>query len=244
VVNTTTTGSSGKITIAHEEFTTTPAPQTGATLSHGGKFTVVQAITADNGHITKYTTKKMKLPTAGANTTIREITGIATNAEEADWKNTIVETDGVTHTIDFSVDAAALREDLEELISEGLAAANTALTYKGTISSYAALSTKTNVEIGDVWMLSAEDGSYKVGDLFIATVKENGSHTGGVINSGDVAWTYVPSGDELNTDTLFYGDVTVTAGTAAEGGKVTYDLKASANADGVTPSMPSGHETL
>lgn len=62
VVTTTTAGSSGKITVAHEEFTTTPAPQNGATLSHGGKFTVVQAITADNGHITGYETKEWTLP--------------------------------------------------------------------------------------------------------------------------------------------------------------------------------------
>ena len=62
VVTTTTTGSSGKITVKHEDFTTTPAPQTGATLSHGGKFTVVQAITADNGHITGYETKEWTLP--------------------------------------------------------------------------------------------------------------------------------------------------------------------------------------
>lgn len=242
----TVSAASDVITYAHKTITTTDddLTNTEVSLNHGGTFDVITAVEADNGHITKYTTKKMKLPEVGANTSIREITGIATTNAEADWKNTIVETDGTTHTVDFSVDAAALREGLEELISEGLAAANTALTYKGTVSTYAGLSTKTNVEIGDVWMLSAADGSYKVGDLFIATVKENGSHTGGVINSGDVAWTYVPSGDELNTDTLFYGDVTVTAGTAAEGGKVTYDLKASANADGVTPSMPSGHETL
>lgn len=62
VVTTTTTGSAGKITVKHEDFTTTPAPQTSATLSHGGKFTVVQAITADNGHVTGYETKEWTLP--------------------------------------------------------------------------------------------------------------------------------------------------------------------------------------
>ena len=235
------------ITYAHKTITTTDDDLTATevSLDHGGTFDVITAVEADNGHITKYTTKKMKLPTVGANTSIKEIAGVASTAEEADWKNTIKETDGKEFIIDFSVDAAALKSDLEKQISDGLAAANTALTYQGTISTYADLATKTNVEIGDVWMLSSEDGNYKVGDLFIATVKEGGSHTDGVIKSGDVAWTYVPAGDELNTDTLFYGDVTVTAGSAT-GGSVAYTLKAKRGADdsGKTPAVPSENEVL
>ena len=62
VVTTSTTGSAGVITVSHEEFTTTPASQVAGTLSHGGKFTVVQAITADNGHVTGYETKEWTLP--------------------------------------------------------------------------------------------------------------------------------------------------------------------------------------
>ena len=62
VVTTSTTGSAGVITVAHEAFTTTPDPKAAGTLSHGGKFTVVQAITADNGHVTGYETKEWTLP--------------------------------------------------------------------------------------------------------------------------------------------------------------------------------------
>lgn len=62
VVTTSTTGSAGVITVAHEAFTTTPDAQVAGTLSHGGKFTVVQAITADNGHVTGYETKEWTLP--------------------------------------------------------------------------------------------------------------------------------------------------------------------------------------
>ena len=136
---------------------------------------------------------------------------------------------------------------MEKKISDGLAAANTALTYKGTISTYSDLSSKTNVEIGDVWMLSAKSGTYEIGDLFIATVKNGGTHTGGVIATGSVEWTYVPSGDELNTDTLFYGDVTITPGTdGSNGGSVTYELKASLGADdgGTPPAVPTNNENL
>lgn len=61
-VTTTTAGTAGKITVKHADFTTTPDPQAAGTLSHGGKFTVVQAITADNGHVTGYETKEWTLP--------------------------------------------------------------------------------------------------------------------------------------------------------------------------------------
>jgi hypothetical protein len=100
----------------------------------------------------------------------------------------------------------------------------------------------SNVEIGDVYMLDSADGSRKQGDLFIATA-ENGNHTGGVIANGKVVWTYVPSGDELNTDTLFYGDVTVTAGNGT-GGSVAYALKAKRGAEGDNPAVPTENENL
>lgn len=61
-VTTTTEGSSGTITVDHASITTTPTTVTAGTLSHSGKFTVVQAITADNGHVTGYETKEWTLP--------------------------------------------------------------------------------------------------------------------------------------------------------------------------------------
>ena len=227
------------VTYTHATVNTTQdAASTATALTHGGTVDVVTGVTTDNGHVTKVTTKKYQLP---ADTSIKQINGVG----DTDWKNEIEETTGgKKFTIDFSTDAAKLKTDLEKQITDGLAAANTALTYKGGIATYEALGTKTNVEVGDVYLLTAKDGNYKSGDMFIAVAGTGATVTNGVI-SGTVEWTHVPSGDELNTDTLFKGDVTVTTG--GEGtGKVEYAWSASRGADndGKTPAMPSGHEDL
>ena len=226
------------VTYAHATVSTTADTATKADgLTHNGTFDVVTGVTTDNGHVTKVTTKKYQLPT---DIHIKQVNDLG------NWKDEIEETNGGKFTIDFSSEAKALEDDLREEISKQLAAVNTALTYKGTISIYSALATKTNVEIGDVYLLSAKDGNYKLGDMFIATVKDGGSHTGGVIKAGDVKWEHVPSGDELNTDTLFKGDVTVTTG-GENTGKIEYAWSAVLGADdddGKTPVMPSGHEDL
>ena len=226
------------VTYTHATVNTTQdAASTATALTHGGTVDVVTGVTTDNGHVTKVTTKKYQLP---ADTSIKQINGVG----GTDWTNEIEETGGKKFTIDFSTDAAKLRTDLEKQITDGLAAANTALTYKGGIATYEALETKTNVEVGDVYLLTAKDGNYKSGDMFIAVAGEGATVTNGVI-SGAVEWTHVPSGDELNTDTLFKGDVTVTTG--GEGtGNVKYAWSASRGADndGKTPAMPEGHEDL
>ena len=72
-----------------------------------------------------------------------------------------------------------------------------AMTYKGTAfgtgATVAALPT-TGVKIGDAYLASADNGSYKKGDLLIAT----GTETDGVITSG-LDWTVVPSGSDTDT---------------------------------------------
>ena len=206
-------------------------------LSPGQTIDVIGRINTDNGHVTEIITGVFRLPD---DTSIKQINSVG----DTDWQNEIEETDGKKFTIDFSTDAAKLKTDLEKQITDGLAAANTALTYKGGISSYSALELKTNVEVGDVYLLTSPDQTYKTGDLFIAVAGEGATVTNGVI-SGAVEWTHVPSGDELNTDTLFKGDVTVTTG--GEGtGNVKYAWSASRGADndGKTPAMPEGHEDL
>lgn len=229
------------ITFAHATINTTADTATdAAVLTHGATVDVVTGVEANNGHVTKVTTKKYTLP---ADTSIDRIEGTATTPEEADWKVVIHENIGQKKfDIDFSQDAAKLKSDLQKEIADGLAAANTALTYKGTIPKESNLPT-SNVEIGDVYMLDSEDGNYKVGDLFIATAESDSDHTGGVIADGKIEWTYVPSGNELNTDTLFYGDVTVTSGDTT-GGSVTYQLNAKRGAEGANPSIPTENEIL
>ena len=228
------------ITFAHATINTTADTATDASvLTHGATVDVVTGVEANNGHVTKVTTKKYTLP---ADTSIDRIEGTAATPEQADWKVEIHENIGQKKfDIDFSQDAAKLKSDLQKEIADGLAAANTALTYKGTVPKKSNLPT-SDVEVGDVYMLDSEDGNYKVGDLFIATAK-NDNHTGGVIADDAVEWTHVPSGNELNTDTLFYGDVTVTSGNTT-GGSVTYALNAKRGAEGANPAIPTENENL
>ena len=230
------------ITYAHATYTKQNDGTNTESLSHAGTFEAITDVTSDNGHVTKLTKTTFTLPADKHHSSV-------TNSNDEDWK-VVLEGEGVNDlTIDFSTDAANLQAVLEEKISDGLAAANTALTYQGTISSYSDLEDIDEVEIGDVYLLSTNDSSgtikYRKGDMFIATVKKNGTHTGGVIAADSIEWTYVPSGDELNTDTLFKGDVAITSGDENVG-KVEYTWSASRGADdnGNTPAMPSGHEDL
>lgn len=234
-----TASGSNKITYNHAAYgAVTPTSAGNETLDADGSFTAVTGITTTNGHVTGISTKQFTLP---SDTTISSIT----NSNNKDWKVTINESNGGAHSIDFSSDAEALAEELRGEIESQLAAANTALTYKGTVSSYEGLTGKSNVEIGDVYLMDG-DGSatiggklieYKPGDLFIATVKSNGTHTGGVIANGSVEWTYVPSGDELNTDTHFYGDVNFADN------QVSYVVQAIKGSDGTQVEV-DGNETL
>lgn len=229
-----------EITYGHATITTVDdGAASTEVLNTNSVIEVVTDIVSDNGHITQVTTKKYQMPPEAQDTKVENITGTG----DKDWQVTIVQTNGQNKLIDFSSDAANLKSDLEEKIAEGLAAANTALTYKGTIGQYEDLADKKLVEIGDVWLLSAADDIYKNGDMFIATVASDEDHIGGIISEGKVVWTYVPSGDDLNTDTFFYGDVTVTGGSDV-GGSITYAMKAAAYADGTTAAMPSGNEEL
>ena len=206
-------------------------------LSAQGDLHIISGLTLSNGHIVDIATETLTLPD---DTHIEKVE----HAEEA-WKAIITETGaGNTYDIDFSADALSLENDLKKMITDGLAAANTALTYKGTISQYSDLLDKTDVEVGDVWLLDRDSTylgeSYKAGDMFIATTTD--PDAAGKLDYPE--WTYIPSGDELNTDTRFYGDVEIENGDATSGGgKVTYTLKAEENTDG-TENIPDANEAL
>lgn len=229
------------ITYSHSEIGLTLDSVSSNDLKFGDSITVVRDIQTDNGHVTKITTATAKIPELPDDIHIKEIINEKDGEGNvvSDWKVQIKETSiGATFDIDFSEDAKQLKKELQDEISEGLAAANTALVYKGGIDAYSALPT-ANVEIGDTYLLTKESGSYKVGDLFIATVKAGGTHDKGVINSDSIEWTHVPSGDELNTDTYFKGDVTI----SADENKVTFEVVAAADADGNITTV-AGNEAL
>lgn len=86
------------------------------------------------------------------------------------------------------------------------------MKYLGTVNTITALTGKSNVKAGDTYMASApfslktvtgDDKNCKIGDLFIATGTENAN---GVLTN--VTWTYVPAGDDSQTDTTYKGVVT------------------------------------
>ena len=93
------------------------------------------------------------------------------------------------------------------------------MKYLGTVETIGDLTGKTGVKIGDTYMASQgfdiktitgnkETQMCKVGDLFIATGTENAS---GTLDS--VTWTYVPSGDDSQTDTQYVATVNDTSNT-------------------------------
>lgn len=89
------------------------------------------------------------------------------------------------------------------------------LTYKGTVGSTGSITSlpTSDVASGDMYLVSGTGvtGSGitgNTGDLFIATGKED-ENTGFI--SGTITWTYIPSGDDEEKDTTYYG--TATAGT-------------------------------
>lgn len=146
-----------------------------------------------------------------------------------------------TAKIDFSDAAQNLTNTLNNKISTELAKHNTALTYKGTISKESDLILKSNsgtVKVGDVYLFDTVSGDYKVGDMAIATFSGEIPATG-LIPVGQVTWTVVPSGDELNTDTLVYGTIDSTYTN-----QVTYKLNTTQldATTGVQVALPSAHK--
>ena len=95
------------------------------------------------------------------------------------------------------------------------------MTYRGTIgtsgttftmdASFNVLKggTATNIHIGDMFLVQGGNLTYAtgktagIGDLLIATAKDDKSETNGVLAIGDVEWTYVPSGDDAQIDTTY-----------------------------------------
>lgn len=95
------------------------------------------------------------------------------------------------------------------------------MTYRGTIgtsgttftmdASFNVLKggTATEIHIGDMFLVQGGKLTYAtrkqagIGDMLIATAKDGKSETNGVLAIGDVEWTYVPAGDDADTDTTY-----------------------------------------
>lgn len=117
------------------------------------------------------------------------------------------------------------------------------MTYRGTIgtsgttftmdASFNVLKggTATDIHIGDMFLVQGGNLTYAtgqtagIGDMLIATAKDGKSETNGVLAIGDVEWTYVPAGNDQQTDT-------------------TYIFKASGTTDSMTITSSNGGGTV
>lgn len=203
------------ITVEHKTYNAPSVTSADAIApGHGTTFTVVDSITANNGHITGYKTKAITLPTD--NNTVN--TGAAISADNQ-GKLTVSVTDSKGDSVEntsgqvlyYEVNGQKVYNQgkidfyTKEQIDSKMQGIN-ALTYKGTVASNVTTETDTakkalpttGVAIGDTWKVAYEGtygGQYcEVGDLLIAT----GTETNGVITSG-LTWTYVPSGDDTDS---------------------------------------------
>lgn len=231
------------ISISHSIYNTkNAAVNNKSNLIANESLEIISAINLDNGHISSIETSTLTMPVD-----THLVDGV--QHEDNSWIATLTDNDENTWNIDFSDDAETLEKKLTDYINQGLAAANTALTYKTTISDPRILDTLSDVEVGDVYLLdtniTVSDISYRKGDLFIATSK---SGKAGVLESDDLEWTYVSSGDELIIDTLFKGVATIAGKTditdTNDNGSASFNITAVVNAADGSDNTPSDNQSL
>lgn len=213
----TVTASSDVVTYGHAVYND-PTADEGTALkpAHGGTFTIIDDIAASNGHITGFTTREVTLPTdnnttnASADVSVSE-GSITVKVTDSD-KNTVHKTasnvlyhkitvDGTEKTV-YNQKSLGSFYSAEEIDSK-LNAVN-AMVYKGTVggtdATVSTLPTSGDGSIQCGWTYKvAAVGTYgghscDIGDLLIAS----GSEKNGVID-GTITWTYVPSGDDADT---------------------------------------------
>ena len=208
-----------KVVYTHKAYETTPGANTATSVAHKGKFTVIDGITTDKGHVTAWTSKEIELPED--QNTINTAMAISVDANEsgANAKGSLIVsvTDSASNTVTaraddvlyhtITIDRAETPATIynqqylgsfysADKIDELMQGVN-AMTYKGTVDKENGLPF-INVKNGDTYKV-AEAGTYngqecEIGDLLIAT----GEEENGVI-SGTVTWTYIPSGDDTDT---------------------------------------------
>ncbi|MGN1342642.1 MAG: hypothetical protein ACI4VL_05400 [Bacilli bacterium] len=194
-----------QINVAHGNISTTPSTGT-STINTNGTFTAITSITTDNGHVTGYKTNTYTVPT----TPEYSITKV--NADNTGKINvTLKEKQGSEVTTSSGTDLYYTVNG-EKVYNQGSIEFYTkdeinakingidAMVYRGTVGDLAHPSLPTDdVHNGDTYKVAAE-GTYgghycDIGDLLIATGTEGAEGT--II--GDIVWTYVPSGDDVDT---------------------------------------------
>lgn len=215
-----TSGSAGNetITYTHKDYGDLSASNSSASgaetaPAHGGKFTVVDAITASNGHITSYTTKEVTLPADNNTTnasadvsvdggnvsiTVTDSNGGSVTDTASNVLYHKITVDGTETTIynQSSLGSFYSASKVDEKLN-----AIDAMTYKGTVGTDGTVTELpiTNVKVGDTYKVVTAGtwGTHAcdVGDLLIAL----GTESDGAITFDTLSWTYVPSGDDTDT---------------------------------------------
>lgn len=193
-----------EISIAHGEVTTTKPTDT-STIAANGSFTAITEISTDNGHITSYKTNTYKMPA----TPEYSITGVSADntgkinvklkEKNGSEKITSSGTD-LYYTVNGTkvYNQGSIDFYTKEQIN-GMINGIDAMVYRGTVGDTSRPFLPTdNVRNGDTYKVAAAGTfgghSCKIGDLLIATGTEGSE---GII--GDITWTYVPSGDDIDT---------------------------------------------
>lgn len=207
-----------EITVGHSEISNAdiPSSATSKPVNFGSEFNVISSITLDNGHVTGYTKDNITLPAESThsfdnfkanNDGTVQFDFTSSNTEQSITAKSTAslyykygENDDTASTI---YNQGNLYNYVDAHIRTILSSVN-AMSYKGTVGSNGTITSLPSsgdgaLAIGDTYMV-AEDGTYAgkeatAGDLFIATAE---SEIDGVI-VGAVTWTYVPSGNEVDT---------------------------------------------
>lgn len=202
----------GNISFAHADIDYTAPADAVGTLTADRKFTAVDSIVLENGHVKQYKTKTYQIPedkdtTLASGTATVDNTGkLSITLKNSNDKEVKVATG---QDIYLNVNGAPVynqgsiefytKDEVDNKLRD-----IDAVVYRGTVggsgATVSSLPTTGDGKIanGDMYKVAAA-GTYagqiaKVGDIFIA----KGSEANGVI-SGAISWTYIPSGDETDT---------------------------------------------
>lgn len=202
----------GNISFAHANIEYTAPTDAAGTLTADRKFTAVDSIVLENGHVKQYKTKTYQIP-EDKDTKLASGTAVVDNTGKLSI--TLKNSDDQEVKVATGQDIY-LNVNGNKVYNQGTISFYTkdeinkkfrdidAVVYRGTVggsgATVSSLPTTGDNKIanGDMYKVAAP-GTYagqvaKVGDIFIA----QGTESNGVI-SGAISWTYIPSGDDTDT---------------------------------------------
>lgn len=217
----------GQHTTAIEKNKNDISALSGTVAGHTTSITNLQtAINGEGGLDARVTANANAI--SAANTAISgnttEINGLKTRVGNAENAITKLNADkDTTGSVDYKVEQARIA--LENKIAADIKAAN-AMDYKGTVSSKAELDGKTDVKVGDTYVVASAFGGYTEGDLLVA----NGDEVNGVITA-NLEWQHVPTGYRQAHNPLLIGannaiELKALQGAGDSLGKITFAAEA------------------